>query len=58
MGEKHMKQYIIKYKVFSLKWWYEFSCYAENTQEAINTFIRENTLIGIEKFYIANTLKI
>lgn len=53
-----MKQYIIKYKVFSLKWWYEFTCYAENTQEALKAFIRENAFIGIEKFYIAKTINI
>ncbi len=46
-----VKEYVFKYKVFSLPFWYEFKCYAENTDQACSAFIKANP-IGIEKYYI------
>lgn len=53
-----IKEYIIKYKVFSIPYYYEFKCVAETTDKAITQFIKKETLIGIERFYIAAENKI
>lgn len=45
------REYVFKYKLFTMPWFYEFKCYAENTENAIAAFIKENH-IGIEKYYI------
>lgn len=48
-----IKEYIIKYKVFSIPYYYEFKCFADSANNAITQFIKKETLIGIERFYIA-----
>lgn len=52
-GKKKMKtqEYVFRYKVFSLPYWYEFVCYADSTNKAITMFLRENP-IGIESYRI------
>lgn len=47
-----IKEYVVKYKVFTIPFWYEFKCYAGSTDEAVSAFIREEP-IGIEKYYIS-----
>ena len=51
------KQYIIKYKLRSLPFYYEFVAYEESTDSAITAFYKEYP-IGIERFYIAAVLDI
>ena len=51
------KEYIIHYKVFSLPWWYSFSCYADSADSAVSMFLRENP-IGIESYKITDSLEI
>jgi hypothetical protein len=58
MGEKTMyKQYIIKYKLRSLPFYYECVAYEESTDSAITAFYKEYP-IGVERFYIAAVLDI
>ena len=45
------KEYIIKYKVFTIPYYYEFKCYAESNDQAITQFIKAEP-IGIERYYI------
>lgn len=52
-----IKQFIIKYKLFTMPFYYEFKVYAENTESACNAFFKEYP-IGIERFYIATTIDI
>lgn len=47
-----IKQYIIKYKVKSIPFYYEFRVYETTTDNAITAFFKEYP-IGIERFYIA-----
>lgn len=51
------KQYIIKYKLFGMPYYYEFRTYSENSDSAISAFIKEYP-IGIERYYIAAILDI
>ena len=51
MQEKY-REYVIKYKVFSISWYYEFKCYETTADKAITAFIKEYP-IGIERYYIA-----
>lgn len=58
MGEKTMyKQYIIKYKLRSIPFYYEFRVYEKSTDDAVTAFYKEYP-IGIERFYIAAVLDI
>lgn len=52
-----IKEYVFKYKVFTIPFWYEFKCYAETRENAVAAFIKENP-IGIEKYYIAIVLEV
>lgn len=52
-----MKQFIIKYKLFSMPFYYEFSVYAESGSHAITAFLKEYP-IGIEKYYVSAALSI
>lgn len=52
-----MRQFIIKYKLFTMPWYYEFTTYAESGSEAITAFLKEYP-IGIEKYYVAAALSI
>lgn len=52
-----LKEYVFKYKLFSMPWFYEFKCYAETTENAVAAFIKENP-IGIEKYYIAFVVEV
>lgn len=45
------KEYIIKYKVRSIPFWYEFKGYFRNDDDATTAFLREN-MIGLECFRI------
>lgn len=45
-------EFVIKYKVRSVPFWYEFKTIAENSDSAITAFLREYP-IGIEKYYIS-----
>lgn len=49
-----MKEYTISYKVFSLPWYFTFSCYAENAEQAITKFIKSSDYSGVERFYISS----
>ena len=46
------KEYVFKYKVKTIPFWYEFKCYEESTDKAVTQFLKENP-IGIEKHYIS-----
>ena len=52
-----IKQYIIKYKVFNLPYYYEFKAYAKTADDAITAFIKAEP-IGIERYYIAAVLDV
>lgn len=52
-----MKQYVISYKVRGIPFWYVFTCYAENTDNAVAAFIKEYP-IGIETYRIVKTIDI
>ena len=47
-----IKEYVFKYKVFTMPWWWEWKCYAESTEEACTLFRKDNPT-GIECYRIA-----
>ena len=52
-GKAMCKEYVFNYKVFSLPYWYVFTCYAKSNDDAISQFLRENP-IGIESYRIVH----
>ncbi len=52
-----IKQYIIKYKLFAMPWYYEFTTYAESADEAITAFVKAEPF-GIERYYLAAVLDV
>ena len=52
-----IKQYIIKYKLFTMPWYYEFTTYAESGSEALAAFIKAEPF-GVERYYISAAIDI
>ncbi len=48
-----VKKFYIKYKMFGIPYYYEFTCYAESERDALKIFLLNVEVANVEDYYVA-----